>query len=1156
MRVKTSYGNRTSICGKRFSILFILILFFSVTNAQDYMYSSGYHVNTDVTGGNFYDGGGSNGDYGTTDDYTVTFIAPAGYKLIFRFTNFLVRSPAVLSVYDGLTTNPATKIGDFDDSNPIGDALWSGEGSWYCSPNIYSSGRSLTFHFAANGDYMNSGVSGWEAEIEIVEEDVSLFNILDEDGQTNLISSAYFFDDGDFIDRYGYNVSYSTTFQAPINHILKMTFDFFDVEGQNERLEVYDGAAVAGAPIDRFSAKANEQPATVYSTGRFLTFDWNSRTDWGSRRGWDIFIESILQTCGTYNLDFSINGTTIYTDCGTFYDDGGYDTDHGNNVNNTVTFCSNNGLPLTFIFDNYAFGGTASLNVYDGNSTAATQLDFTTNDFFDVTDINDKYITSSGSCLTFQFITGGGGRELGWESQIVTQPHVSNNDQCDATELTFYPARSLESYANIYATQSSVAEPSCIDNAYKGDFLKDVWFFFTYPDDGEFELDIESIDLRTMGAAIYTGSCSGSLNEEACSIADNINFDNTDIGTPLSAGDTIFVRVFGESGEAGSFNLGVYAPNAMTCVNANYYQVEKEPNLVYVEYESTGTLATPSCGGGNYSQYNDGVTWYKFTVPESQELIFQTQKGSVDNINFVVYSGDCGSLSEEICYLDADNADYIWDASAIPAGDTLRIAYWGSLNNNPTGSYQFSIHDPEPEGNGPCDAELFNVSGEENFLYYDNTGADDSGEPDPGCGWQPGDKKDMWFKFVAPEDGEAIVSTVGGSLTDIAVAVYSGTCSSLSLITCNTSGPGGEMDIQLTGLPAGDSIFVRVWGFGGAYGIYGLSISVRTPDGPCDANLLSVQEYSATSNYTFQGYSTTNNTATPSIAMPGCGVTQDAANDIDIWFNALVPASGEIGFIVQDITISTVNMAIYNGDDCSNPNYLQCSSGSSTLNIELTEKTPGDTIRVRIWGDYSETGYFEIAAYEPGSSLSIVGLDTLYCYSETVSNNNIVGSPLGGDFIPASGVFFKDNSDGTGVLYIGGDSTLWGDYTLKYALSGDTITENFRVAPSYLPTTDVDTISICDGETPASYTATGAAGATFYWFDTIPAPDTIYTGAVYTPTINTWTEQTLGSPIDTLNYYVIQEVESCVSDTTSVIYLIYKTPTTGPGYHIKNTWGE
>ena len=53
------------------------------------------------------------------------------------------------------------------------------------------------------------------------------------------------------------------------------------------------------------------------------------------------------------------------------------------------------------------------------------------------------------------------------------------------------------------------------------------------------------------------------------------------------------------------------------------------------------------------------------------------------------------------------------------------------------------------------------------------------------------------------------------SLTDIGMAVYSGTCGSLTEILCDDDGGNGLMfSISATGLTPGTTVFIRVWEYG------------------------------------------------------------------------------------------------------------------------------------------------------------------------------------------------------------------------------------------------------------------------------------------------------------------------------------------------------
>ncbi len=98
----------------------------------------------------------------------------------------------------------------------------------------------------------------------------------------------------------------------------------------------------------------------------------------------------------------------------------------------------------------------------------------------------------------------------------------------------------------------------------------------------------------------------------------------------------------------------------------------------------------------------------------------------------------------------------------------------------------------------------------------DNTNATDSGVPDPSC-VQGFDKRDLWYKITVPASGVVTVETSpvsGSNLTDTAMAVYAGTCDNLDEIACNDDGvgTGSFAKIDLAGLTAGETIYVRVFG--------------------------------------------------------------------------------------------------------------------------------------------------------------------------------------------------------------------------------------------------------------------------------------------------------------------------------------------------------
>jgi len=65
----------------------------------------------------------------------------------------------------------------------------------------------------------------------------------------------------------------------------------------------------------------------------------------------------------------------------------------------------------------------------------------------------------------------------------------------------------------------------------------------------------------------------------------------------------------------------------------------------------------------------------------------------------------------------------------------------------------------------------------------------DSQDPVPQC-FNAGLNSNVWFSFLAPLSGEVTISTdyTGGNLTNTEIALYSGTCGSLTEIACDQDG--------------------------------------------------------------------------------------------------------------------------------------------------------------------------------------------------------------------------------------------------------------------------------------------------------------------------------------------------------------------------------
>ncbi|MEY3237167.1 MAG: hypothetical protein RI883_1268, partial [Bacteroidota bacterium] len=133
----------------------LLILFIFLTNYQLIAQINMGNLGT-VTNGcgqTFYDSGGSGGNYGSSQNYTATFCAPAGQYITFIFTQFALGSGDNLRIYNGPTT-ASPLLGNYPATSPgqVSSTL----------------GGCLTFVFTSNapdlGIFPTNG-AGWTATI-------------------------------------------------------------------------------------------------------------------------------------------------------------------------------------------------------------------------------------------------------------------------------------------------------------------------------------------------------------------------------------------------------------------------------------------------------------------------------------------------------------------------------------------------------------------------------------------------------------------------------------------------------------------------------------------------------------------------------------------------------------------------------------------------------------------------------------------------------------------------------------------------------------------------------------------------------------------------------------------------------------------------------
>ncbi len=191
------------------------------------------------------------------------------------------------------------------------------------------------------------------------------------------------------------------------------------------------------------------------------------------------------------------------------------------------------------------------------------------------------------------------------------------------------------------------------------------------------------------------------------------------------------------------------------------------------------------------------------------------------------------------------NANYEWQVQTICT----------SGNSSWTVSTLFTASVP-PTNDNPCSATPISVNSSCVYTTFSNlnaTATTGTGIPAPGCASYAGG--DVWFSAIVPAGGAITFGSDNLTMTDGAMAIYSGTCSSMTLLACQDDGSGtnGYMPmIALTGQTPGATLWVRFWSYSNnTNGTFKLCASypASTCNAPTNMSTSSITTSSATFNW-------------------------------------------------------------------------------------------------------------------------------------------------------------------------------------------------------------------------------------------------------------------------------------------------------------------
>lgn len=324
--------------------------------------------------------------------------------------------------------------------------------------------------------------------------------------------------------------------------------------------------------------------------------------------------------------------------------------------------------------------------------------------------------------------------------------------------------------------------------------------------------------------------------------------------------------------------------------------------------------------------------------------------------------------------------------------------------------------------------------------------ATQSTETAPSCA-ATGINDDVWYKFVATSTSHKItIDNVVGNTTDMAMAVYTGGCGSLTQLVCTD-----PEELTLVGLTVGAEYKIRVWTYTStattraSFDICIITMPPAPANDDCGLAVALIASSTSTCATPVSG-TTVSATQSTSVTAPTCSVA--GIND-DVWYTFVATSARHLVNVVY--TDNATVTQVYSGA-CGTLAAVGCYSGAyGNSNLLLSSLTIGNTYYVRVYSASSIVGSsseFSICITTP----SVPSNDTCATALAIPCGGSITGSNAlaTDDPLPAStcgssgttasykGVWFTVTATQNGPLTISACSSTFDGYLRVY--TGDCAT--------------------------------------------------------------------------------------------------------------------
>lgn len=723
--------------------------------------------------------------------------------------------------------------------------------------------------------------------------------------------------------------------------------------------------------------------ASGYTSGvTGLTFQWEESDDDGVADPWAAVTGGTGATTATYTPQ-AFTGTTIYYRLNVTCTPSGFSAQTAsvsvNPAGNPSTQATNlaqgtaalTSIPLTWtngnggrrivIFNNTnsftdpingnapaitasaAYAGTGEQIVYDGTGAAVTVTGLTGSTTYYAKVY--EYLRCGAGPYDYYYNVAVGTNVA---TVVTASPPVNDN----------FANASVATCGGTYTGSTSLAtldEDSAPDGFGADMDSPNVWYSFTGTGPAEtvtLDLCASSYDSSVL---VYTGTSgaltliAGNDDDASCSNGTRSKVTFTSDGTT-----TYYIAVEGYN----STSVGAYSM-IVSCVAACSPAVTNQAcaSALAVLVDGINVNSDNSCGDASAAQPSCDTfgtvqdVWFSFVAPGSGNVDVTFTLGTMTSGNFTVLEGACGATTEiaGTCNSNITSTTPVVEVlTGLTAGNTYFVQVWSSGAEQGTFSLALSQACAVPTGI--------------NAANITTSGADLSWTPTSGN-----------YEYVLDQ----VNTDPAGAGTTLAGETYNAT-----LLAENTT----------------YYFHIRTDCGGGLFSVwttYSFTTLAPAPanDDCAGAIVLTVAADYATGNIlTSKLGATASEVVDPSIPAPGCASYVGG----DVWFSAVVPASGTITFETAEEPGSFTDggLAVYNGA-CGALALVNCDDDLGVGNFSLLALTgtPGETLYARVWRfgnagsrDIMAAGDFRIAAYDASLSTNSFDMNGFKAYPNPVKN--------------------------------------------------------------------------------------------------------------------------------------------------------------------------